>query len=216
MKYDTEPAVPASGPPRQETVHLTTILRDTRERRPWTFRPHPVSTRDVTLETGDYTVASCCSQDPETGTYRPRYAVERKTGGDFLTAITHDRERFRAELERASSWPAPLSVVVEEPWETFADNRGVMRRRDIHPGQVAGTVTAWAEQYNVEFRFLGSRKAGELYALCRLLSLEVEPESPDAALLRRKLASLHVLVVAQTGAIEEVGLPLDEGLGEER
>jgi ERCC4-type nuclease len=197
-------------------MHLATILRDRRERRPWAFRPHPVSTRDVTLSTGDYTLASCCSRDPETGTHDPRYAVERKTGGDFLTAITHDRERFRAELERASSWRAPLSVVVEEPWRTFAENRGVMRRREIHPEQVAGTLSAWSEQYNVEFRFLGSRRAGELYALCRLLRVEVDPGSPDAALLRRKLASLHVLVVAQTGAIEEVGLSVAESPGEER
>lgn len=197
-------------------MHLATILRDTREQRPWSFQPHPVSTRDVTLSTGDYTLAGCCSRDPETGTYHPRYAVERKTGGDFLTAITHDRERFRAELERASSWPAPLSVVIEEPRETFADERGVMRRRGVHPEQVAGTVSAWSDRYNVEFRFLGSRRAGELYALCRLLRLELDHGSPDAALLRRKLASLHLLVVAQTGAIEEVGLPVAEGLGEER
>lgn len=197
-------------------MHLATILRDTREQRPWTFRPHPVSTRDVTLSTGDYTLDRCCSQDPETGTYHPRYAVERKTAGDFLTAITHDRERFRVELERASAWPAPLSVVVEEPWETFADARGVMRRREIHSKQVTGTVSAWAEQYNVEFRFLGSRRAGELYALCRLLSLEIDSQSTDAALLRRKLASLHLLVLAQTGPIEEVGLPVEECLGEER
>lgn len=197
-------------------MHLATILRDSREQRPWTFRPHPVSTRDVTLSTGDYTVASCCSRDPETGTHHPRYAVERKTAGDFLTAITHDRERFRAELERASSWPGPLSVVVEEPWRTFAEERGVMRRREIHPEQVAGTVSAWTDRYNVEFRFPGSRRAGELYALCRLLGLELDSDSPDAALLRQKLASLHLLVLAQTGTIEEVGLPAPECPGEKR
>ncbi len=197
-------------------MHLATILRDTREQRPWTFRPHPVSTRDVTLSTGDYTVAGSCSREPGTGTHYPRYAVERKTAGDFLTAVTHDRDRFRAELERASSWPAPLTVVVEEPWRTFADERGVVRRRGVTAEQVAGTVSAWSGRYNVEFRFLGSRRAGELYALCRLLRLELDSGGTDAALLRRKLASLHLLVVAQTGPVEEVGLPVGERPGEER
>ena len=80
-----------------------TILRDTRERRPWTFDGCAVETRDVTLSTGDYAVPAHCTRDTETDTYHPRFAVERKTGHDFLTSLT--RDRFEAELRRADDWP---------------------------------------------------------------------------------------------------------------
>jgi len=182
-------------------MHLATILRDTREKRPWAFRPHPVETRDVTIATGDYTVTDCCARDSETGTYHPRFAIERKTGQDFLSAITWDRERFEAQLRRAKRWPEPLVVVVEKPWETFAEGRGPMSHRDVRPSQVTGTVSAWRRRYNVEFRFPGSRRASELYALCRLLrARRVDDRAP--ATLRRKLTTLYALVRAETGSVE--------------
>jgi len=84
-------------------MKLTTVLRDNRERRPWAFRHCPVDTTDVTLSTGDYTIAEYCSHDEKRNTYHPRFAIERKTGHDFLNAITWDRERFEAEIDRASS-----------------------------------------------------------------------------------------------------------------
>jgi ERCC4-type nuclease len=183
-------------------MYLATILRDTRERRPWEFRPHPVETRDVTLSTGDYTVAACCSRDPGTGTYLPGFAVERKTGRDFLHSITWERERFEAQVGRADGWPEPLAVVVEETWATFTEGRGPMRGRDVHPGQVRGTVAAWSEAYNVEFRFVGSRRAGELYALCRLLGQEMDAGQRAPVVFRRKLAALYLLVRAEMGSVE--------------
>jgi len=146
-----------------------TILRDTRERRPWTFEGCPVETRDVTLATGDYAVPGHCTRDPEADTYHPRFAVERKTGHDFLTSLTHDRERFESELRRAAGWSQPLSVVVETSWETLLRDRGCMAWRDVHPNQVAGTVTAWAHRYNVAFRFVETRRRAELCAFLLLV-----------------------------------------------
>ena len=183
-------------------MHLATILRDTRERQPYQFRGHPVATRDVTLSTGDYAVAGCCSRDPETGTYHPTFAVERKTGMDFLHSITWERERFEGELRRAGGWPDPLAVVVEETWRTFAEDRGPMCRRDVQPSQVHGTVGAWSEAYNVEFRFVGSRRAGELYALCRLLGREADAGERAPVVFRRKLTALYLLVRAEMGPVE--------------
>jgi ERCC4-type nuclease len=110
----------------------TTILRDTREQRPWTFDGCAVETHDVTLSTGDYTVPTACTHDPESDTYHPRFAVERKSGQDFLTALTWERDRFSHELRRAAEWPHPLAVVVETSWETLLRNRGCMAWRDIH------------------------------------------------------------------------------------
>lgn len=138
-----------------------TVLRDTRERRPWEFRPFDVEVRDETIATGDYAVAAHCSRDPSTGTYRPRFAIERKTCQDFLTAITWERDRFVAELERAADWPQPLSVVVETSWERLLRNEDCMRWRDVHPNQIVGTVDAWARHYNVEFRFADGRDRAE-------------------------------------------------------
>lgn len=148
---------------------VATILRDTRERQPWTFPKAAVRIEDATLSTGDYAAAACCRHDADRDTHHPRFAVERKTGADFLASITAGRERFEAEVRRASGWDRPLAVVVEEPWETFARNRGVMARRDVHPNQVAGTVAAWADCYNVAFHFAAGRGLARRYALCRLL-----------------------------------------------
>ncbi|MDQ2050786.1 ERCC4 domain-containing protein [Natronolimnohabitans sp. A-GB9] len=148
----------------EPTAVPTTILRDTREQRPWTFEEYPVETRDVTLSTGDYAVPAHCTHDPETDTYYPQFAIERKSGPDFLTALTWERERFKRELQRAAKWTRPLPVVVEMSWETLLRNRGCMARRDVHPNQIVGTVTTWADHYNVAFHFTDTRRRAQLCA----------------------------------------------------
>ena len=156
-----------------ETRHASsipaTVLRDTREQRPWTFEGCGVETRDVTISTGDYAVPTNCTHDPEADTYRPRFAVERKSGHDFLTALTWERERFTSELQRAAEWPRPLAVVVETPWQTLLRSRGCMRRREIHPTQIVGTLSTWTRHYNVAFRFAESRRRAELCAFLLLV-----------------------------------------------
>jgi len=140
----------------------TTVLRDNRERRPWTFEECALEIRDVTLTTGDYAVPTDCTHDPDADTYYPEFAVERKSGDDFLTALTWERDRFGSELQRATEWAHPLAVVVETSWERLLRNRGCMKWRDIHPNQIAGTVSAWTRYYNVEFYFTESRRRAEL------------------------------------------------------
>ena len=147
----------------------TTILRDTREQRPWIFEECPVETRDVTLSTGDYAVMTHCTHDAETDTYHPKFAVERKSGHDFLTSLTWERERFKRELQRAEKWTQPLPVVVEASWKTLLRNRGCMARRDVHPNQIVGTVAAWINHYNVALYFCESRQRAELCAFLLLV-----------------------------------------------
>jgi ERCC4-type nuclease len=154
---------------RHATYIPTTVLRDTREQRPWTFDGCAVETHDVTLSTGDYAVPADCTHDPEADTYNPRFAVERKSGHDFLTALTWERDRFMSELRRAAEWPRPLAVVVETSWQTLLRNRDCMRRRDIHPNQIVGTLSAWTRHYNVAFRFAKSRRRAELCAFLLLV-----------------------------------------------
>ncbi|MFB6092477.1 MAG: ERCC4 domain-containing protein [Haloquadratum sp.] len=141
-----------------------TILRDTREQRPWTFDGFAVETRDVTLATGDYAVPTDCTHDPEVDTYHPAFAVERKSGHDFLSSLTWERERFASELRRADEWPQPLAVVVETSWDTLLRNRGCMAQRDVHPNQIVGTLSAWTRHHNVAFYFVDTRDRAELCA----------------------------------------------------
>ncbi|MEF8783632.1 MAG: ERCC4 domain-containing protein [Haloarculaceae archaeon] len=146
-----------------------TILRDTRERCPWTFDGCSVETRDATLSTGDYAVPAHCTHDSDADTYHPQFAIERKSGHDFLTAITWDRDRFKAELQRAAEWSQPLPVVVETSWRAILHRRGEIAWRDIHPNQVTGTVSAWTNYYNVAFHFTGTRRRAELCAFLLLV-----------------------------------------------
>ncbi|MFQ3293183.1 MAG: ERCC4-type nuclease [Natronomonas sp.] len=111
---------------RHSSAIPTTVLRDAREQRPWTFDGCAVEARDLTLSTGDYAVLTDCTHDPDDDTYHPQLEVERKSGQDFLTALTWDRDRFRSELRRAAEWPQPLAVIVETSWETLLRNRGCM------------------------------------------------------------------------------------------
>ncbi|MFB6227200.1 MAG: ERCC4 domain-containing protein [Halobacteriales archaeon] len=147
---------------RREKTLPGTILRDTREQRPWTFEDYPVETRDATLSTGDYALPAHCTHDPDTDTYHPQYAVERKSGHDFLTALTWERDRFKREIQRAAQWTQPLSVVIETSCQTLLCNRGCMAWRDVHPNQVAGTVASWTSHYNVAFHFAESRQRAQL------------------------------------------------------
>jgi len=157
------------GEARRPSVTPTTILRDTREQRPWTFAGCAVETCDVTLSTGDYAVPTDCIHDPEVDTYHPRFAVERKSGHDFLTALTWERDRFTSELRRAEGWSQPLAVVVETSWETLLRNRGCMAWRDVHPNQIVGTISAWTRHYNVAFHFTETRRRAELCAFLLLV-----------------------------------------------
>ena len=167
---------------REASPIPTTILRDTRERRPWTFEDCPVETRDVTLSTGDYAVPTHCTHDPDTNTYYPQFAVERKSGHDFLTALTWERERFKRELQRAARWTRPLQVVVETSWETLLRNHGCMVWRDVHPNQVMGTVVAWTDHYNVAFHFTETRQRAELCAFLLLVRHSLVRRLDDSSL----------------------------------
>lgn len=75
----------------------TTIRRDARDQRPWTFTTVSVETRDATLSTGDYAIPAGCTHDPGANTYQPQLAIERKSRQDFLTALAWERERFISE-----------------------------------------------------------------------------------------------------------------------
>jgi ERCC4-type nuclease len=146
-----------------------TIVRDNREQKPWSFDSHPVGIEDATISTGDYTVAELCETD-HNDTYHPKAAIERKSGSDFASSITYDRERFKKEIKRAGDWPFPLHVIVEEPYITFADDRSFMTNLKLTPSQVKGTIQSWQEHYNVKFTFAGNRGNAQRQAFAEMSS----------------------------------------------
>lgn len=150
-------------------VHLT-ILRDNREQKPWSFDNFDAETRDVTITTGDYTIAELCNYDEGNDTYHPRYSVERKAGQDFLSSITRDRDRFKAEIKRAKDWDTKLPVYIEEPKRTFKRQQDFMRYRDVTWSQIRGTVDKWEQFYNVDFEFTGTRERAQKKAFSALSS----------------------------------------------
>lgn len=139
-----------------------TVLCDNREQKPYHFDGYPVDTENVTLKTGDYTLAQFCEYDAEHDTYHPTKAVERKAPSDFLGSITGDRDRFKDEIKRASDWDEPMKVVVEAPWSQFQNRYSdVLQYRKVYPNQIEGTVREWEKWYNVEFDFHPSRLMAE-------------------------------------------------------
>lgn len=136
-----------------------TIIIDSREQKPYTFDDYNVETKEATMKTGDYAV-----QQPgyynQNGTYAAPFAVERKGKSDFLNSITHERDRFEREIQRADGWKAPMPVVVEAPWITFTQGNYY---RNINPNSIIGTVEKWPDHYNVDFFFRPDRKDAEKF-----------------------------------------------------
>lgn len=151
-------------------MSVFTVLVDSREQKPWAFQGYPVATETVTMKTGDYAFAEVCDHDADLDTYYPRFAVERKSGQDFIDSITTRRENFQAEVKRAGDWAHPLHVVIEAPWNTFRYGKDFMRYRKVGFPQIRGTVDAWGEHYNVEFHFCSNRAAAERKAFDALMT----------------------------------------------
>lgn len=140
-----------------------TILRDTREQKPYPFHDYDVDVKDEKLDTGDYTVEG----------YKGDFAVERKTKPDFLRSMTHDRDRFKRELVRAGEFNFPMALLLESPRVEF--ERG-MYRSEAHPNSVIGTIDSWGEKYNVNFFFKRGRGMGEETAYTTLLNWVIRSE----------------------------------------
>ena len=136
-----------------------TVLRDTREHEGhgYWFEDYPVEVKEQKMKTGDYAVQEQGYYN-HNGTYVPPFAVERKAKGDFLGSITHERDRFEAELERADGWDAPMPIIVEEPWITFTQGNYY---RQINPNSIIGTVEKWPGYYNVDFFFADDAEDAE-------------------------------------------------------
>lgn len=103
-----------------------TIVIDTREQLPHAFAHCQTETRK--LDAGDYSVAGMESV----------VAIERKTLGDFLGTVTHDRDRFMRELARMKGYRWKW-IVVEAGWHDIVNGN---YRSAANPNSMIGTTAA--------------------------------------------------------------------------
>lgn len=134
-----------------------TILVDNREGKPYTFKDYPVDTESVTIETSDYVLKGDGFWN-NNDTFIPYFGVERKSQGDWLNSITWERDRFRAELERAANWENPMPVMIESPWSVFQNENYY---RDVNFASIEGTASHWSDSLNVSFFFKDDRADSE-------------------------------------------------------
>lgn len=136
-----------------------TVLVDTREQTPWEFadvyfhgEKRTFPTRRATLKSGDYALEGL-----ETFA-----VVERKSLSDFLSSITHGRDRFKREMERLAEFRSK-AVIVEQPLDDAFNAReyGSM----VNPDSVAGTIASWGARYGIQFLFCRNRASAQFVAL---------------------------------------------------
>lgn len=145
-----------------------TILIDTREQAPWSFRgltanadkdyrPLVVDTRTATLPTGDYSIAG----------YENYITIERKSLSDAFSTFTHERERWERELDRMRKIPS-CHVIIEGDFDEIA--QGPIKNGGANVGKaVMRSIFAWTIRFpHVHFWPCPSRDFAESAAF-RLL-----------------------------------------------
>ena len=167
--------IPSTRLPHPAPAPLV-ILIDSREQDRWVFptfvgrEKRPVQTKDGGLPTGDYTT------EPLLGLA----VIERKSPGDFMSTITHDRERWDREVARFGQLERVCIVVEGERSECA----------DVAPGvrweSVEGTIASLDVKHRVAVHFKQGRAQAAWFAASWLRRAEAEllPRIPPAVRLR--------------------------------
>lgn len=149
-----------TAPEIEDVLSSMVVLRDSREqqtaraKRRYELIGLPV--QKAVLDFGDYTYnATLPDGSMIYNTDRrvvPQCSIERKMNLDELAGcFTHDRERFKNELERCRDHSGRLYLLVENAsWELI--NLGKYRSRMNH-NAFMGTLTAWMARYDMHVIF---------------------------------------------------------------
>lgn len=138
------------------------LVVDSREKKPYKFAGiNDVVRKDISV--GDYTHKG----------YEGVYAVERKSLDDLARSLGTDRDRFRAEIERATSL-SEFAVVIEADQGTLhryanriynPNGTDDLQQNDgpyfsaMHPNAILGTLRDWSNKYNpLEVKWEGNRQ----------------------------------------------------------
>ena len=138
------------------TATATDVLRiqiDTREQRPWRFAAEGASVETVTetLPYGDY--AACGVP----------YAIERKSGQDFVASISNGRRRLENELVKMQAGGGG-AIVVEADLQTVltgSPNRRPSGSQRVSESSILGSVASFTLKYGVPVFFPGCRELAE-------------------------------------------------------
>lgn len=123
------------------------ISIDTREQRPFLFLGYPCETRRATLHTADYSIAG----------HENEVCIERKEIDDIVACCMGERERFKSELERMSTFQA-AAIVVESP--LAAIRRGKYHSK-INPVSVEQSLLSFSFKYRIPIYFGQNRLHAE-------------------------------------------------------
>lgn len=127
-----------------------TILVDTREqpseRATQRYNSFGCPYRKEKLDFGDY---SACFRMPDGTERRLNVAIERKMNLEELsTCLTQQRDRFRAEFERAQLSNASVYLLVENAnWENLINGK---YKTKFNPNAYFGSVFAWVARYDLK------------------------------------------------------------------
>lgn len=120
------------------------IITDSREQRPWKF-VNEVVIRG--LKTGDYSIEG----------YENCIAIERKSLDDFVSSVTYNRKRFKAELERARKIKHFI-IIVEAAWfDAFTGNY----HSAAIPNSIVGSAIGIMAEFGIPVIFAETRKQAE-------------------------------------------------------
>ena len=151
-----------NGPDIENCLNSLVILVDSREqpsdrarkryetfRRPW---------RRQKLDFGDYSAEMTL---PNGTVVRIGAAVERKMNLEELSScLTHDRDRFRREFERAQQAGAVMYLLVENAtWENLINGK---YKTKFNQKAFLASVTAWIARYNLRPIFCKAETSGRL------------------------------------------------------
>ena len=126
------------------------IVIDTREQHPFTFVPMvDVIACLGTLPTGDYSLRG----------FESAVTVERKTLDDLIGCLTHDRSRFKHELERMRGFNS-AAVVVEAPREMLLNGN---YHSQMRPASAWQSVVSIMQEYRLPFQFCDGREDAERF-----------------------------------------------------
>lgn len=126
------------------------IIADTREQEPFTFeheRYGGVVVSREKLDTGDYSLPGLTD----------KVAVERKSLPDLIACLSHERERFERELQRAAALDAFAVVIEASRQDVVAHNY----RSKMLPHAILKSILAFSVRYSAKFFFSGSRSGAE-------------------------------------------------------
>ncbi len=126
-----------------------TIIIDSREKEPYSFKGCGVQVIRRALPAGDYSIEG----------HEQSVAVERKTLEDFVSTVIRSRGRFYKELRRFSSYDSACVVVEADLHDILAGRY----RSGAHPNSILGTLLSIIVDFGIPVFFCSDRQAACLF-----------------------------------------------------